>query len=73
MEDRHIKTQIKANNIRIVLGITFTVVFWTIFIYKNFLSDFYLILLLSFTLYTLYAYIFVPIKRNKALKQQRNE
>ncbi|GAB3332375.1 hypothetical protein GCM10027429_11660 [Marivirga atlantica] len=73
MEDKFIKTQIKANNIRIVLGILFTIVFWAIFIYKNLLTDFYLILLGSFTLYTLYAYIYVPIKKNKKLKQHNNE
>jgi len=72
MDNKHIKTQIKANNIRIALGIIFTVVFWAIFIYKNFLQDLYLILLLSFTLYTLYAYIIIPIRKNRDLKKQQD-
>jgi len=73
MEDKLIKTQIRVNNIRIVLGILFTIAFWTIFVVKNLLSDFYLVLLIAFTIYTLYAYIFIPVKKNKKLKDQRNE
>lgn len=64
-------SQIKANNIRIWVGIISLILIWALFIYKNLLSDLYLILVISFSLYTLFAYIVVPIQKNKKLKEEQ--
>lgn len=66
-------SQIKANNIRIWVGIISLILIWALFVYKNLLSDLYLILVIAFTLYTLFAYIIVPIQKNKKLKEETDE
>ncbi len=66
-------SQIKANNIRIYVGIISLILIWALFIYKNLLSDLYLILVISFSLYTLFAYIVVPIQKNKKLKEEHTD
>jgi phosphatidylserine synthase len=63
-------SQIKANNIRIWVGVISLILIWALFIYKNLLSDLYLILVISFSLYTLFAYIVVPIQKNKKMKEE---
>ncbi len=63
-------SQIKANNIRIWVGVISLILIWVLFIYKNLLSDLYLILVISFSLYTIFAYIIVPIQKNKKLKEE---
>ncbi len=66
-------SQIKANNIRIYVGIISLILIWALFIYKNLLTDLYLILVISFSLYTLFAYIIVPIQKNKKLKEEHTD
>ncbi|HET8861289.1 hypothetical protein [Marivirga sp.] len=73
MNNLHKQSQIKANNIRFWVGIVSLVVAWGLFIYKDLLHDLYLILIGSFTLYTLFAYIWMPIQKNKKLKEIENE
>ena len=73
MDNLHKNSQIKANNIRLWVGIISLIVAWSLFIYKGLLHDLYLILLGAFTLYTLFAYIIVPIQKNKKLKDSQNE
>ena len=64
-------SQIKANNIRIWVGIISLILIWALFIYKNLLTDLYLVLVISFSLYTIFAYIVVPIRKNKKLKEEQ--
>lgn len=73
MENPHKNTQIKANNIRIWVGSISLIVAWALFIYKDLLKDLYLILLGSFTLYTLFVYILIPIQKNKKMKEELDE
>ena len=65
MNNLHKNSQIKANNIRLWVGVISLLVAWGLFIYKNLLHDLYLILLGAFSLYTIFAYIWVPISKNK--------
>ncbi|WKK84976.1 hypothetical protein QYS48_23505 [Marivirga arenosa] len=73
MDNPHRNSQIKANNIRLWVGVISLIVAWSLFIYKNLLHDLYLILIGAFTLYTLFAYILVPIQKNKKLRDSDNE
>lgn len=73
MNNRHKNSQIKANNIRLWVGIITLAIAWSLFIYKNLLRDLYLILLGAFTLYTLFAYIWLPIRKNKTLKDSEDD
>lgn len=73
MNNPHKNSQIKANNIRIWIGIISINLAWGLFIYKDLVKDLYLILLGSFSLYTLFAYILVPIKKNKKLKESEDD
>jgi hypothetical protein len=73
MNNPHKSSQIKANNIRLWVGIISLIIAWSLFIYKNLLHDLYLILIGAFTLYTLFAYILMPIKKNKKLKESEDE
>ncbi|MBK6263450.1 hypothetical protein JKA74_00270 [Marivirga sp. S37H4] len=72
MENPYKSSQIKANNIRIWVGAVSLILAWSLFIYKNLLTDLYLILIVSFSLYTLFVYILVPIRKNKKLKDEQN-
>ncbi|WKK79973.1 hypothetical protein [Marivirga arenosa] len=73
MDNPHRNSQIKANNIRLWVGVISLIVAWSLFTYKNLLHDLYLILIGAFTLYTLFAYILVPIQKNKKLRDSDNE
>ncbi|GAA5024369.1 hypothetical protein GCM10011506_07950 [Marivirga lumbricoides] len=73
MQNPHKHNQIKANNIRIWVGAISLILAWALFIYKDLLKDLYLILLGSFSLYTLFVYIIIPIQKNKKLKEQEDE
>jgi hypothetical protein len=73
MENPHKNSQIKTNNIRLWVGVISLIVIWGLFIYKNLLQDLYLILLGSFTLYTIFAYIWKPLNQNKKLRESDNE
>ncbi len=66
-------SQIKANNIRIWVGVISLILIWALFIYKNLLSDLYLILVVSFSLYTIFAYVIVPIQKNRKLKEEQTD
>jgi hypothetical protein len=73
MNNSYKNSQIKANTIRLWVGIISLVVAWSLFIYKNLLHDLYLILIGAFTLYTLFAYIWMPIQKNKKLRESEDE
>ncbi len=73
MQNPYKSSQIKANNIRIWVGVISLVLAWSLFIYKNLLFDLYLILIVSFSLYTLFVYILVPIRKNNKLKEEQDE
>jgi hypothetical protein len=73
LESQHKKSQIKANKVRIIIGVISMLVAWGLFIYKGLLHDLYLVLLGAFTLYTVFAYIIVPINKNKKLKDSMHE
>jgi general stress protein CsbA len=66
-------SQIKANNIRLWVGIVSLIVAWSLFIYKGLLQDLYVILLGAFTLYTLFVYIWKPINQNKKIRESDDE
>lgn len=73
MQNPHKNSQIKANNIRIWVGAISLILAWALFIYKDLLTDLYLILIGSFSLYTLFVYIILPIQKNKKLKEQEDD
>jgi len=73
MNNLHKNSQIKANNIRLWVGVITLIVAWALFIYKDLLHDLYLILLGAFTLYTLFAYIWMPLQKNKKLRELDDE
>lgn len=72
MKNPHKNSQIKANNIRLWVGIISLIIAWSLFIYKDLLHDLYLILIGAFTLYTLFAYIWMPLQKNKKLKESED-
>lgn len=73
MNNPHKNSQIKANNIRLWVGVISIGVIWGLFIYKNLLHDLYLVLISAFTLYTIFAYIWTPIQKNKKLRESEDE
>ncbi|WP_340153356.1 hypothetical protein [uncultured Marivirga sp.] len=73
MNNPHKSSQIKANNIRLWVGIISLIVAWGLFIYKGLLQDLYLVLLGAFSLYTLFVYIWKPVKQNRKLREADDE
>lgn len=73
MINPHKSSQIKANNIRLWVGVVSLIVAWALFIYKDLLHDLYLILLGAFSLYTIFAYIIMPIRKNIKLRESEDE
>ncbi|WKV11874.1 hypothetical protein [Marivirga harenae] len=73
MNNPHKNSQIKANNIRLWVGIISLIVAWGLFIYKGLLQDLYLVLLGAFSLYTLFVYIWKPVEQNRKLREADDE
>lgn len=74
MENNQIKNQIRANKIRIVLGVIFIIFAWGITAYKGLLSQkYYVIMIAAFTIVTIFLYIVKPYSSNKKLESKLDE